>query len=376
MDAGLRTFIREEDNYPIIVAKETVQWQNSNTDNKVYLYGAGYLCQYYVRYLQANGIHIEKILDREKCGEYKGIPICRYDEFLKEAPEPSKCRFFIATAKYVKEVRIILEKTFLSHNIFFVEWAFQFEYNDFSLDEYRQYLDDHWEELMQLDKSLADNLSKQTLDGILREHVSGNPRYIENIISPNLGFPDDIMQFKKNEIFVELGANNGDTFKSFIKTCPGYRAAWLFEPEDCYQPILMSIRDEETKKRKTVHIIKKGAWDKDDIISFLSTSEGSGTVIERELEGVTTKIEMTTIDKTISDVVTFIKMDIEGAELKALRGAAHQIKTNRPKLAVCVYHKCVDLLEIWHFLHSLVPDYRFYLRAHTPLWDDIYLYAV
>ena len=129
----------------------------------------------------------------------------------------------------------------------------------------------------------------------------------------------------------------------------------------------MSIRDEETKKGKTVNIIKKGAWDKDDIISFLSTSEGSGTVIERELEGVTTKIEMTTIDKTISDVVTFIKMDIEGAELQALRGAAHQIKTNRPKLAVCVYHKCVDLLEIWNFLHSLVLDYRFYLRAHMPL---------
>ena len=376
MDAGLRLFIREKVNYPKVIAKETIQWQNSNTDNKVYLYGAGYLCQYYVRYLQTNGIHIEKILDQDKCGEYKGIPICRYDEFLKCVPEPAKCRIFIATAKYAKEVRTLLEKKFPSHNIFFVDWAFQFDFNDFSLAEYRQYLDNHWEELVQLDKALADELSKQTLDGILREHVSGNPAYISNIISPSLGYPDEIIQFKNNEIFVELGTNNGDTFRTFVEKCPDYHAAWLFEPEECYQNALMVIQEEQQINGKEVHIIKKGAWDKEATLNFLSTSEGSGTVIETALEGVPTQIKMTTIDKTVTDVITFIKMDIEGAELKALHGASHQIKTNRPKLAVCVYHKCVDLLEIWKFLQSLVPDYRFYLRAHTPLWDDIYLYAV
>jgi len=376
LDAELRTFIREEPNYATVIAKETVEWQNCDVRNKVYLYGAGYLCQYYVRYLQTNGVRIEKILDQEKCGEYKGIPICRYDEFLQETPESEKCRIFIATARYAKEVRILLEKMFPSHNIFFVEYAFQFEFNDFSLDEYRQYLDNHWHELLTLDESLADELSKQTLDGILREHVSGNPAYIVNVMSPNLGFPDGVMKFGKNEVFVELGANNGDTFKAFMNKCPNYCSAWLFEPEECYQQSLVTIQQEQKKNGKGVHIIPKGAWNKEERVSFLSTSEVTGTVIERPLEGVVTQIEMTTIDKTVSEGVTFIKMDIEGAELQALQGATHQIKTNRPKLAVCVYHKCVDLLEIWKFLKSLIPDYKFYLRAHTPLWDDIYLYAV
>ena len=124
---------------------------------------------------------------------------------------------FYCYRKICKRSPDIIRKDVSPSKYFFVEWAFQFYFNDFSLEEYRQYLDDHWEELVQLDKSLADDLSKRMLDGILREHVSGNPTYIENIVSPNLGFLDDIMQFGKNEIFVELGANNGDTFKSFIK---------------------------------------------------------------------------------------------------------------------------------------------------------------
>jgi len=74
--------------------------------------------------------------------------------------------------------------------------------------------------------------------------------------------------------------------------------------------------------------------------------------------------------------VTYIKMDIEGAELNALKGAANTIKKNKPRLAICVYHKPEDILEIPVFLSELVPSYQFYLRHHSQYYIETVLYAV
>jgi hypothetical protein len=73
---------------------------------------------------------------------------------------------------------------------------------------------------------------------------------------------------------------------------------------------------------------------------------------------------------------TFIKMDIEGAEFNALKGAERTIRKHKPKLAVCVYHKAEDLITIPQYIKSLVPEYKLYFRAHLPGPFDYVLYAV
>lgn len=86
-----------------------------------------------------------------------------------------------------------------------------------------------------------------------------------------------------------------------------------------------------------------------------------------------------TIDEAIDpgDRVTTIKMDIEGSELEALKGARETIRRDKPKLAICIYHKTEDLWEIPLYIKSLIPEYRFYIRHHGPsgLYDSV-LYAV
>jgi hypothetical protein len=61
----------------------------------------------------------------------------------------------------------------------------------------------------------------------------------------------------------------------------------------------------------------------------------------------------------------YIKMDIEGWEMNALKGAENLIKTLKPKLAICVYHKPNDFLEIYNYIKELNPNYKIYLRHYT-----------
>lgn len=74
--------------------------------------------------------------------------------------------------------------------------------------------------------------------------------------------------------------------------------------------------------------------------------------------------------------ITFIKMDIEGSELEALKGAKETIKQFKPKLAICVYHKKEDLLEIPQYILSLNPGYKLFLRNAASIPTDVVLYAL
>ena len=74
--------------------------------------------------------------------------------------------------------------------------------------------------------------------------------------------------------------------------------------------------------------------------------------------------------------VTFIKMDIEGAEMHALRGAEKIIKENLPTLAICTYHRATDLWEIPFYIKQLSPQYAIYFRHHEHSDHETVCYAL
>ncbi len=89
-----------------------------------------------------------------------------------------------------------------------------------------------------------------------------------------------------------------------------------------------------------------------------------------------TRVPVTTIDDESPDA-TFIKLEIEGAELRALQGAKKTLAANRPKLSVAAYHKPADLFELPEFLESLELDYTLGFRHHHPtLFISSVFYAV
>ena len=74
--------------------------------------------------------------------------------------------------------------------------------------------------------------------------------------------------------------------------------------------------------------------------------------------------------------VTFLKMDIEGAEWDTLHGATNIIEKNKPTLAICIYHSDEDMLRIPEFIQSKWPEYKLYVRQHFFLPLETVLYAV
>lgn len=89
------------------------------------------------------------------------------------------------------------------------------------------------------------------------------------------------------------------------------------------------------------------------------------------------QIETLQLDEVLGDRdVTFLKMDIEGAEKEALLGARKTIKRCRPKLAISVYHKPEDIWELPELILDIYPDYELYIRHYSLRDAETVLYAI
>jgi len=175
-----------------------------------------------------------------------------------------------------------------------------------------------------------------------------------------------------NEVYIDVGCMDGETLVQFKEWCAGkYKKLYALEPDatncnDAKNTILK-------KSIQRVILINKGAWKCNDILSFSATANGSSNLNESGL----IKVDVVALDDIVGEeMVTYIKMDIEGAELNALMGAQHVISKNKPRLAICIYHKPEDILEIPLYLLQIVPSYKFYLRHHSQFYTETVLYAV
>jgi FkbM family methyltransferase len=101
----------------------------------------------------------------------------------------------------------------------------------------------------------------------------------------------------------------------------------------------------------------------------------STKIDDRYIECAILSIDQLVVDKKI-EKVDFIKMDVEGSELDALKGAEQTIRTFKPKLAICIYHKPDDYWVIPQYIHELQLGYRFYIDHHTIFLGETVLFAV
>ncbi len=210
---------------------------------------------------------------------------------------------------------------------------------------------------------LADEKSKKTFLDVLNFKVSGKPEYLFACRSEKDEVYRNILKLSKNESIVDLGAYDGDTIREFLHFTGGeYRRIFAFEPDEKNFKKLAK----KTEGMSALSLFNLGAWDKKETLHF---EKKAGRSSHKSETGV--PINFDSVDNVITEPVSFIKMDIEGAEKKALDGAKETIKKYKPKLYVCAYHRNEDFFALPEKILSLNPDYNIFLRHHPyiPAWE-------
>lgn len=190
-------------------------------------------------------------------------------------------------------------------------------------------------------------------------------------------FDDEIIQLNNNEVFIDGGCFDFRTSQIFLKRLDemelNYRKIYAFEPDK----INYEKSKEHIKKLnlKDVDIVKAGLWSKRDKLKFSSQGNGASHILSLH-DKEKNKVDVIALDEYVREKVTFIKMDIEGAELEALKGAKKILLKDKPKLAICIYHKKEDLWEIPFYIKTLVPEYKLYIRHYSNDANETVLYAI
>lgn len=337
----------------------------------VVLYGAGRGADWTIDLLQTKNIKPAALVDKKlRGGGKRDIPIISFEELVDRYQDKNRY-ILITTPKFEEEVFQLLREYFPAGNIFAFESELYYHYID-NVSVYRSYILSKEAEFNELYHKLSDDISRRTLEYVLRGRVSGEWSYFRDVYVGNQYFADGIVELGQQEIFLDIGAFIGDTAEYIVKMTGGsYSKIYCFEPD---KKCLDSLR-KNTEKYENIEIIEKGAWNKYEKLLFQEDSERGASSIGNNTGY---EIEVDCVDNCIDEnvCVTHIKMDIEGAELKALQGAKRTIQRHKPKLAICVYHKNEDLLNISNYILSIVPEYRLYLRHHNISGTETVLYAI
>ncbi|MDR0394249.1 MAG: FkbM family methyltransferase [Tannerella sp.] len=226
--------------------------------------------------------------------------------------------------------------------------------------------------LEELYENLLDQHSKDSFVAYLLSKTRQDMKYLPPVFDRIQYFPNGMFEFSAHESYFDCGAFTGDTIEEFLKATGGlYRHIWAAEPDRSNYKRLMEYVGE--KKLSDIDVINKGIYAYAGRLPFRE----DGSMLSMISDDADHYIEVDTIDRITGDhPVTYIKMDVEGVELMALKGAEQTIRRDKPVLGISVYHKERDLIDIPQYIKEIVPEYKFYFRVHKKIAIDTILYAV
>jgi FkbM family methyltransferase len=239
---------------------------------------------------------------------------------------------------------------------------------------YNGLLDDLWtsrSEIQTLYDRLADDHSRRVLEAVIGFRRTLDPALLQPVVTEHdLYAPEKLFEFADDEVYVDGGSYDGDTIRSFIgRVQSRFADIYAFEPDPVtFEKLKANFRDEPR-----VHPIHAGLYSRRGSLRFRDdASRGAIFAADGEIE-----MPVTTIDEVLGDKrLTYIKMNIEGAEIDALQGGRKAVSKWHPRLALSIYHRADDLWRIPQLVLELNPDYQLYLRQHDGGIIETVLYAL
>jgi len=205
---------------------------------------------------------------------------------------------------------------------------------------------------------LEDEKSRLEFTKILNFRLSSNLAYMDGFTDAQYRqYFEDFLELKQTgEIFVDVGGFDGYTSLEFIKRCPKYAGVHIFEPE----PSNMEVIQTKLSNHTNIYFYAYGLSNYSQTLRF--DVKGSSSRISKQGD---IEIKVEALDNLLNEPFTFLKMDIEGGEIRALEGAKQAIVKYHPRLAISVYHSQEDFWRIPELILSYRNDYKIFLRHYT-----------
>jgi FkbM family methyltransferase len=334
------------------------------TDKKIVFYGAGRKAREFARRhcIEASRIRLpDLVCDRDSVkwgGDFLGVPIESPDRLDRERPDGlivvvTTCPFFVLGDVHQR--------------------LYYHDFHTMASLEMRFLLAERAaEEVHQTRALFADDKSRRVFDALTVGQAAGQI-WFRDVYEPNPYFGNDVVRSPVDgEVFVDAGAYLGGHIAALKRANPNFRAAYAFEP---HRPHFATL------KRRFAHDARvkpfaQGLYESNTRLAFADDDALGAHVVPDAAGAAETTVDVVRLDDAVNDDVSYIKMDIEGAELSALAGCSATIERRRPKLAICTYHRPGDYLDIPRLVQRMQPDYRLYLRQHSPFNSETVLYAV
>lgn len=259
------------------------------------------------------------------------------------------------------------------------------ETEDPRIADWGSYIYDNADELVRFSERLVDDYSRFTLFSVLLSHLTCDLEWTLNACKPyaSLYFRSGLWAPSRTERFADCGASIAESTNAFLDATDGvFEKIWMIEPDEINQKTLVSYIDAYesaalAEQKGKIELIRCAISNEDGELPFLHEGGHNGhLLITAAQQGECKNVQLRRLDDILDETPTLIKMDIEGAELDALKGAEQHIISGKPKLAISAYHRKSDLLEITRYIESLRGDYKIGLRHHTEeRWDTcLYFY--
>lgn len=212
---------------------------------------------------------------------------------------------------------------------------------------------------------LADNESRRVFANVLNYKLSGKPQSLWQCETNRREDLQQLFAFADDESYLDLGAYDGDTVREFLALTGGKYARITAVEADRRNYRKLCAKTEGLANLRTV---EAAVWDEDTVLEFSDSGGRQSTLINAHKR----QVQALKMDSLLgSEPVTYIKMDVEGAEKQALLGLKEHILRDKPKIFIAAYHYDNDFFELPELIWQLRPDYKIYLRKHpyVPAWE-------
>lgn len=293
-------------------------------------------------------------------------------ELYKKYPE---AKIIIASSAFPEIKEQLSEYGFNSDFIKLYNFAFSnLEYTD------RDFIYDHIVDFKRSYEYMADDKSRNIFFHILNYKITKDNIWLDRLYEfvddeKNQYFDGKLLDLDNIKTIVDIGSYIGDTLEHVESLGINFEKYYCFEADSEIFGILL----ENIKHKCNVLAKNIGLWDKKTKLYFSNLNPGATSITESKANSLDGEyLDVDTLDNLLlKEKIDFLKLDIEGAEYNALKGAKQVIQENMPVIAFAVYHKRDDYFKLLDLINEYAPNkYGFYFRQYRYTPTETICYAI